>query len=650
MGLRSLRYFINTSKFKMNFRKDINWLRAIAVIGVVLYHFNNQWLPGGFAGVDVFFVISGFLMTKIIFTGLEQNNFSIFKFYVSRVNRIIPALAFLCFILLIIGWFYFPAVDYTALGKQVFYSLLFISNITYWKDTGYFTSTSDEIWLLHTWSLSVEWQFYILYPLFLIVFWKLLSLRKIKVLLLIIALLGFVFCIISTYMSPETAFYMLPMRAWEMIFGGLAYLYPFNLKQKIKVILKWLGLTLITISYFLLSSKYYWPGYLVSLPTLGTFLIIQANQNDSTLIQNTVLQYIGKWSYSIYLWHWPIVVAIYTFSLNQNYKYAGLVLSLFLGYISATYIERIKFMSYEKWRYIFCVKPVYISLTIIVIARLVYLSNGVNLNIRPIASSEQAAFLDEYALKHKKLDDAYWLQCNTYHRFLENNSYDVDPNCITKKKYDGGIFLWGDSHAEALSLGIRTLLKSQGVPFYQKTSSGCKASLVETTTLQGLFKDACDHSNKVAIQAIALNKPKVVVIAQANSHDKTNWNELNEKLHELGVSHVILVGPVPQWSPSLPRVMVKTKNWYHVGNFISDVGLDLDLINLDSQMKLMKYPQGMSYVSLIDQLCRKNNLNLYECRIRAENETELLQVDYGHLSQSGSLFVVETILKKAMGL
>ena len=148
-----------------SFRQDINGLRAIAVIAVVLFHFNASWMPGGFAGVDVFFVISGFLMTGIIFRGIEQENFSILKFYVARANRIIPALAVLCLVLLVFGWFYLTPLDYKALGKHAASSVAFLSNIIYWRESGYFDAASHEKWLLHTWSLSVEWQFYILYPL-----------------------------------------------------------------------------------------------------------------------------------------------------------------------------------------------------------------------------------------------------------------------------------------------------------------------------------------------------------------------------------------------------------------------------------------------------------------------------------------------------
>lgn len=214
------------------FRKDINALRAIAVIAVVLFHFNSTWLPGGFAGVDVFFVISGFLMTSIIFRGFEQSNFNLFKFYVSRSNRIIPALAFLCLVLVILGWFYLPPPEYKALGKHVTKSISFLSNYTYKKEAGYFDSASHEKWLLHTWSLAVEWQFYIIYPFILLILKRFLSIAHLKKLIIAAFFISLIYSIYLTNKNANAAYYLLQTRAWEMLIGGIAFLYPIKLKNK----------------------------------------------------------------------------------------------------------------------------------------------------------------------------------------------------------------------------------------------------------------------------------------------------------------------------------------------------------------------------------------------------------------------------------
>ncbi len=322
----------------MKFRPDINGLRALAVIAVVLFHFNESILPGGFAGVDVFFVISGFLMTGIIFNGLTENNFSITNFYIARANRIVPPLAIVCLILLLTGFFYFPPLDYRALAKHVFSSITFFSNIIYWRESGYFGTAPHSNWLLHTWSLSVEWQFYILYPIALVLLRKVLSLRHLKCLLVVTTILGFFLGAYATSRMPSASYFLLPTRAWEMMIGGLAFLYPFNLKNKNKKYLEFFGLILIISSYFITSDNDLWPGYLTLIPVLGTYFVIISNNNKSIVTNNFAMQKIGRWSYSIYLWHWPVLAGFYYLGM-QHLALLGIPVSFALGFLSFKYIE-----------------------------------------------------------------------------------------------------------------------------------------------------------------------------------------------------------------------------------------------------------------------------------------------------------------------
>lgn len=360
----------------MDFRKDINGLRAFAVIGVLLFHFNASWMPGGFAGVDVFFVISGFLMTGIIFRGIEQEKFSILNFYVARANRIIPALALLCLVLLVFGWFYLTPLEYKALGKHAASSIGFLSNFIYWTEAGYFDVASHEKWLLHTWTLSVEWQFYIIYPLILVAMRKFLSIKTMKLTILIATVLAFVFCVYSTYKWPNASYFLLSARAWEMLIGGVAYLYPFTLQEKKKKFVEVIGLALVIGSYFLISAENAWPGYLALFPVVGSFLIIQAQRNDSIITNNIVFQKIGTWSYSIYLWHWPLVVIIYTFALPEYYIYLGMALSILLGFLSYKYVERINFpRSFPTLLSYFKCKPIYIAGVVGVLGSILFLKS-----------------------------------------------------------------------------------------------------------------------------------------------------------------------------------------------------------------------------------------------------------------------------------
>jgi peptidoglycan/LPS O-acetylase OafA/YrhL len=210
----------------MQFRNNINALRAVAVLAVVLFHFKIDGFQGGFTGVDIFFVISGFLMTGIIFSGLQENRFSLLGFYASRANRIIPALFVLCMALMIFGFIYLPIQDYRSLLRTVKSSMLFSSNFLFAGEGSYFDSPVHENWLLHTWSLSLEWQFYILYPVLLMAIFRAFGEQRVRGTLVLLAIASLAASIYFTKTHSVFCFYMLPTRAWELIAGGLAYLFP----------------------------------------------------------------------------------------------------------------------------------------------------------------------------------------------------------------------------------------------------------------------------------------------------------------------------------------------------------------------------------------------------------------------------------------
>ncbi|MBC2385338.1 acyltransferase [Pseudomonas sp. WS 5096] len=324
----------------MQFRNNINALRALAVIAVVLFHFKIDGFNGGFTGVDVFFVISGFLMTGIIFGGLREGNFSLLAFYASRARRIIPALAVMCAALIVFGFVYLSLDDYRDLLRTVKSSLLFMSNVTFAKGGSYFDAPLHENWLLHTWSLSVEWQFYILYPVILMGLFKCLGDRLARLVLVALGACSLIASVVVTSTHPVVAFYMLPTRAWEMIAGGVVFLFPLVLSRGVKTAFEVVGLALMLAGVYLFSEQDFWPGYLAIVPVLGTALVIYANTN-SAFSSNRVLQFTGKISYSVYLWHWPIVVFLYTCGLLTSSVHAAwaILLSFALGALSYYAVE-----------------------------------------------------------------------------------------------------------------------------------------------------------------------------------------------------------------------------------------------------------------------------------------------------------------------
>jgi peptidoglycan/LPS O-acetylase OafA/YrhL len=462
----------------MAFRKDINGLRAIAVIAVVLFHFNPIWLSGGFAGVDVFFVISGFLMTGIICRGLENNDFSILRFYVARANRIIPALAVLCSVLLIFGWFYLTPLDFRQLGKHAAGSVGFISNFLYWLESGYFEASSLEKWLLHTWSLSVEWQFYLIYPLFILGVRKVCSVEAIKPAVLALTVIGFILCMFITYNWPSAGYYLLPARVWEMAIGGVAYLYPLQACNRQKKLLESVGIIFIVGSYVFASSNTLWPGYYALFPVLGSLFVILAQRENSIITGNYVFQKVGLWSYSIYLWHWPLVVAIYYFSLDAHFVYLGILLSFMLGFVSYTSVERVRFSNYSSFLELCKCKPVYLSLLIGGLGGYIFLLKGIESRFN--LPSRLADIKSELVMPLRGNGYCFY----SFDGFSDTKvSKDIGVGCYLGAK--GGIsntLLFGDSYAGHNEPFFDEIFKSKGLSFNSIVTNWCVPSLTDRFT------------------------------------------------------------------------------------------------------------------------------------------------------------------------
>jgi len=332
------------------FRKDINGLRAWAVVAVVLYHFGVPGFEGGFVGVDVFFVISGFLMTGIVVGKMEQPGrtaswkFDVLDFYLARARRILPALAVLCAALIAAGGFILGPLDYAQLATHAAAALLFLSNVQFWREAGYFDAQAHEKLLLHTWSLSVEWQFCLALPLALLLVWKIRPGRKFLGLAILAGFAASLLLSVAfTPRAASAAFYLLPTRAWEMLAGALVYLHQDRntLVRTGNRVLEILGFLLIASSIVAFDGADLWPGWKAIVPVLGTALVILAGNDDSPLSATPVAQWLGKTSYSLYLWHWPLCVALlYTGTQGQAVPTAAaIVLSLALGWLSWKLVE-----------------------------------------------------------------------------------------------------------------------------------------------------------------------------------------------------------------------------------------------------------------------------------------------------------------------
>lgn len=334
------------------YRPDIDGLRAIAVLSVVGFHAFPGFFPGGFIGVDVFFVISGFLISKIIFESLGKDQFSFSGFYGRRIRRIFPALIVVLFACFIVGWIDLIPEEFEQLGKHMLGGATFVSNLMLWGEAGYFDFASESKPLLHLWSLGIEEQFYIFWPLILWLGFK----RKFHFLWLIIVLLiaSFASNIISLDLHLRTAAFYNPLtRFWELLLGsGLAYTSWKNAKLPSSFafinanVRSIIGLALLGLGFVLIKKGSEFPGWWALLPTLGTMLILSANAHawvNHTFLSNRILVWFGVISFPLYLWHWPLLV--FPFILNDGVpptriRIIAVVLAIFLAWLTYRFVEK----------------------------------------------------------------------------------------------------------------------------------------------------------------------------------------------------------------------------------------------------------------------------------------------------------------------
>jgi len=580
----------------VNFREDINGLRAWAVMAVLLFHFSLIGLPGGFVGVDIFFVISGYLMTLIVVSKLKKGSFSLIDFYMARVRRILPALLVVITALLILGWYWLPTPDYQALGKESAYSLAFISNIGYWQSAGYFDSGAHEKWLLHTWSLAVEAQFYLLYPIFLAIVWR--YWPKIKILTVMLLVLFFsslLLNIILVHYKPNAVFYLLPTRGWELAAGGLVYLLASQIvlsKQNTKLIL-WLGWALILASMVFITQDLSWPGYWALFPVLGTTFIIFSNNQDCKLTNNTIAQWLGDRSYSLYLWHWPLVVALYFASLQNDWLwvFGAFLLSLALAHTSYHLVETPtrNFLTNRALKKEIAI----ISLAVIVLCISAAFIKYNEFNNRLPTGVEMAA---------KGITEKNPRKATCFDVASENGS----PSCIYGDGELGAILL-GDSHADAVLGGLAkaselhsksvmelalsacpTMFKAKYPQWENYKTSRCQTfnewafnqnSKYKTSVPIILVSRVTSYLNGGPFDSIKEKKPRVFFTKEyKDSNNKLFQAEFTESIISSACKWsktrpVYLVRPIPEMPTDVPKTLSRNILFKNIND---DIKITLD--------------------------------------------------------------------------
>ena len=450
----------NSRHDTMNYRREIDGLRALAVLPVILFHAGFETFSGGFVGVDVFFVISGYLITTIILAELEQGKFSIVNFYERRARRILPALFLVMLVCIPFAWFWLLPSDMKDFSQSLVAVSVFASNILFWRQSGYFDTAAELKPLLHTWSLAVEEQYYVLFPLFLMLFWRL-GKRWILVVLGLVFVASLAVAQWAAYAKPAAAFYLLPTRGWELLIGAFAafYLSKANRKEFGKAVGEvggWLGVALILYAVLAYSKATPFPGLYALVPTLGTVLIILFATQQTTVgkfVGNKAFVGVGLISYSAYLWHQPLFAFSRHRSLSEPSDIIFLVLSvlaLVLAYFSWRYVEapfRNKYVSKRKTVFLFAS-----------LGTLLFLSFG-------LAGSISGGY--KFRFSEIKLP-SQWSPPIKCHGAVAISAYENPlAECLGERSngVSGDIFLLGDSHAAQISFPLKLVAKERNRDF-----------------------------------------------------------------------------------------------------------------------------------------------------------------------------------------
>lgn len=480
------------------YRPDIDGLRAVAVAGVLLYHYGATWLPGGFTGVDVFFVISGYLITKILIREIEAGEFSVIGFYARRIRRIIPALLVMLTTTLIAGWFILMPGDYADLGTSTAYAALGLGNLYFHSNTGYFDQASGLQPLLHTWSLGVEEQFYVVWPLALLAGLTLLKSRRLFVAILAVGvLLAFYIAARTTVTDPKAAFYLPHLRAWELSIGALLPFLPAVANRWLSRIMAALGAILIAASVLLITAADAFPGLNAAYACVGAALLIwpKAETLVARALATRPMVAIGLISYSLYLWHWPVLVLFRHYS---NGEMPGPAEAFVLGCLSVL-------LAYCSWRFVEQpFRRAIISPKLYVAAGLASIAAMASAGVW-IWRSEGAPQRVTAVLAMSSLDVMWDWNCPYTIKLGGTNTCQFGAPWASA---DVKAVLWGDSHAEHLA------------PIIEAATAG---KPVSTTLLT-----PCAGSYGGSVRRLSVAQPEYVQICEAARARALDFLEQNQ--------------------------------------------------------------------------------------------------------------------------
>ncbi len=627
---------------RSQYRQDVDGLRGIAVVSVLGFHAFPTLLRGGFIGVDIFFVISGFLISGIIIRGASGGSFSFLDFYGRRIRRIFPALIVVLIACMAYGWLLLLPHDYAQLGKNTAGGAGFVSNFVLLAEAGYFDAASDAKPLLHLWSLGIEEQYYILWPVCLWFGCR----RHWRALLICVALsaASFGLNIAEVKVNSAATFYLPQTRFWELLMGAAlsasavrATAVPHGALTSEEPTL-WanarslIGMGCVIVGLLLIKETLEFPGWWAALPTAGTLLMISAGTHawlNRRILSNRVLVWFGLISYPLYLWHWPLIslAALYYGEFPpRNLRIGIAAASIVLAWITYGLVERPIRLGRNGGRNAIAL----LSVLAVVgyFGYRTYANEGY-----PRRFSELIQQID--ALQYNNDHEMAWRERSC---FLElDQSFSAfstcDPSQSSSKR--PVILIWGDSLAAQLYPGYEAAY-GRKFDVVQRTASAC-APIFDDDFNSRLRN--CNAINDYIIKSIAERRPdRVVLAARWSVHD---WRKVGATVSELrnaGVKRIDLVGPVPRWKSSLPRQLIlslqatKAKSIPERMKF----GLEPGFEDIEAPLSALAKQENINYLSPLSILCDGDG-----CITRVNDTADsITSFDYDHLSLAGSVFVV----------
>ncbi|PTP07414.1 hypothetical protein CWN85_13935 [Vibrio splendidus] len=609
------------------YKYSIDGLRAISILLVLFYHIKFPFISGGFIGVDVFFVISGFLITGIIHPKIKEGNFSYSYFYNKRVKRILPIFYVVIFVTIVAGYFILLPSDYLLLAKSSLFSSLFLANIfTIFETSGYFSASTETMPLLHIWSLSVEEQFYFFWPFLLYFFHK--TPKKYRLIFIVfLALTSFILAEVLN--GTKLSYFLLPTRAGELVLGGIAsiWLSNINIHKVYREFFTLLGVLLILFLALYIDKSTAFPGVWSILPCFAALLVIVFSDGSSVsriLLENKLFIHLGRLSYGMYLWHWPIVA--YATYLGFDFEIGTQISIIFLTYLfsllSFHLVESPIRYSNLEWSHT-------IKLWLVIPIS--------TISLFYILSFKFDGFDGRFTSQElKPLDN---IENLNYFRggvcFLSNDFPDFHSDynkslCGQLSKGYKNVLLLGDSHSAHLYYGLSVAF-SHEINIVQANTSGCKVNVNAKNPIR-----CHDLYQYIFNEYLVDNKNEIKEIWLASRWDKEDDGKILEAIQRIRSINpelrVVVFGPIPEYDFDLPKLMALDNIFNR-----SLVSKSLRRAPYEVDEYLSKKFDGVidkvSYISIYKLLCENT-----QCSYLTPQGSPM-QFDYGHLTKNGSVYL-----------